>query len=46
MNANKNNLYTDLKFLTELRPFRNYQNHDSLAAVVSYIKLVFTDAGL
>ena len=46
MNANKNNLYTDLKFLTELRPFRNYQNHESLAAVVSYIKQVFTDAGL
>jgi len=46
MKADRNNLHADLKFLTELRPFRNYQNHESLATVVSYIKQVFTDDGL
>jgi Zn-dependent M28 family amino/carboxypeptidase len=44
--AIQNRLYSDVKFLTELRPFRNYQNLDSLKNVVHYIKTVFLQAGL
>lgn len=39
-------LYADVQFLTELRPFRNYLNAESLAKVVTYIKKEFTDAKL
>lgn len=46
MKANKERLYNDVKFLTELRPFRNYQNIESLETVCSYIKEVFITSGL
>jgi Zn-dependent M28 family amino/carboxypeptidase len=39
-------LYTDVQFLTELRPYRNYQNLESLAQVVSYISTEFEKSGL
>ncbi|MBK7691395.1 MAG: M28 family peptidase [Bacteroidetes bacterium] len=45
MNARKNRLYEDVKFLTELRPYRNYLNLTSLEKVSSYIKQVFIDSG-
>ena len=35
--AQQKRLYHDVLFLTELRPFRNYQNLDSLNRVVNYI---------
>ncbi len=41
-----NRLYTDVQFLTELRPYRNYQNLESLAEVVSYISNEFEKSGL
>jgi Zn-dependent M28 family amino/carboxypeptidase len=44
--ARPDRLYADVEFLTELRPYRNYLNSDSLAKVVNYIKAVFTDAQL
>ena len=46
MKAQKERLYNDVKFLTELRPYRNYLNLDSLAEVCRYIKNEFTKAGL
>lgn len=46
MKANTSRLYKDVKFLTELRPFRNYLNLASLAQVVDYIKNEFEKAGL
>jgi len=46
MKAQKNRLYSDVQFLTELRPYRNYQNLESLARVVEYVKGVFEKAGL
>jgi hypothetical protein len=46
MEAQKNRLYNDVKFLTDLRPYRNYLNLDSLAEVCLYIKEQFTKAGL
>jgi Zn-dependent M28 family amino/carboxypeptidase len=46
MKANTSRLYEDVRFLTELRPFRNYQNIASLAQVVDYIKNEFEQAGL
>ncbi|MEX0995825.1 MAG: M28 family peptidase [Flavobacteriaceae bacterium] len=45
MKAQKDRLYNDVLFLTELRPFRNYQNLQSLGLVVSYIKETFKNAG-
>lgn len=44
--ANTSRLFSDVKFLTELRPFRNYQNLDSLKQVVEYVKNEFIQAGL
>jgi hypothetical protein len=38
MHAQINRLYKDVEFLTELRPFRNYQNLESLAEVCDYVK--------
>ena len=38
MPANSEKLYSHVKFLTDLRPFRNYMNTDSLESVVSYLK--------
>ena len=46
MKANTSRLYDDVRFLTELRPFRNYQNLESLAQVVDYVKNEFEKAGL
>ena len=46
MKANTSNLYKYVQFLTELRPFRNYQNLESLAQVVDYVKIEFEKAGL
>lgn len=46
MKAQKNRLYTDVEFLTALRPFRNYENLDSLERVCDHIKAAFTTAGL
>ena len=46
MKAIKDRLYNDVKFLTELRPYRNYLNLDSLNKVVVHLKENFTHAGL
>jgi Zn-dependent M28 family amino/carboxypeptidase len=46
MNAQKSRLYEDVTFLTELIPYRNYLNLESLEKVCSYIKSAFSDAGL
>lgn len=46
MKAEKERMYEDVKFLTELRPYRNYQNKGSLQKVCEHIKQVFLDAGL
>jgi hypothetical protein len=46
MKAVKERLFDDVKFLTELRPFRNYRNTESLAKVVTYVKTVFEECGL
>lgn len=46
MNANRERLYKDVTFFTELRPFRNYQNPESLKACVDYITQEFKMAGL
>ena len=34
-------IYEDVKFLTEIRPYRNYKNIDTLNKVVDYIKNEF-----
>jgi len=39
-------LYTDVQFLTELRPYRNHENLASLAQVVTYISTEFEKSGL
>jgi hypothetical protein len=46
MKALNNRLYLDTKFLTELRPYRNYQNIGTLDKVVTYIKEVMIKSGL
>ena len=46
MEAQTNRLYNDVKFLTDLRPYRNYLNLDSLTEVCLYIKEQFTKAVL
>lgn len=46
MKAQQNRLYEDVKFLTELRPYRNYNNIESLEKVCSYIDKEFTNSGL
>jgi len=46
MNANKELLYQHVKFLTTLRPFRNYQNRESLEKVCHYLKGEFDKYGL
>ncbi|MBN8834891.1 MAG: peptidase M28 [Niastella sp. SCN 39-18] len=46
MKAQQNRLYEDVKFLTELRPYRNYNNLESLEKVCSYIDEEFTNSGL
>jgi len=44
--ANKDRLYKDVEFLTEIRPFRNYLNMESLNEASTYIKEVMTEAKL
>jgi hypothetical protein len=46
MSAQTSRLYDDVRFLTELRPFRNYRNLYSLAWAASHIRHVMRDAGL
>jgi len=46
MKAKKDRLYTDVQFLTEIRPYRNYLNLETLERVCSYIKKEFQEAGL
>ncbi len=46
MKAQTDRLYEDVKFLTGLRPYRNYRNPESLGKVCSYMKTAFINAGL
>jgi acetylornithine deacetylase/succinyl-diaminopimelate desuccinylase-like protein len=46
MNANRELLYQHVKFLTTLRPFRNYQNLESLEKVCHYLRGEFDKYGL
>jgi Zn-dependent M28 family amino/carboxypeptidase len=46
MNASQENLYRDVEFLTSLRPYRNYQQLESLNRVAQYIRQVFEELGL
>lgn len=39
-------IYEDVKFLTEIRPYRNYRNIDTLNKVADYIKNEFEKIGL
>lgn len=43
--AQTSRLYQDVQFLTELRPYRNFQNLDSLSRVGDYIRKEFGAAG-
>ena len=46
MDANKDLLYQHVEFLTTLRPFRNYQNLDSLEKVCDYLEREFSEYGM
>lgn len=46
MKAQKSRLYEDVRFLTELRPFRNHLNMESLGKVCSHILDQFSRSGL
>ncbi len=46
MTADRNLLYQHVKFLTELRPFRNHRNRDSLDQVCDYLQQAFGQYGL
>lgn len=46
MKASKDLLKKHVKFLTTLRPYRNYQNLDSLEAVCEYLRQEFESFGL
>jgi hypothetical protein len=46
MKASQQNLYNHVRFLTELRPFRNYLNLKSLQRVRDYINAEFQSYGL
>ncbi len=46
MNANRESLYQHVGFLTTLRPFRNYQNLESLEKVCRYLRGEFDKYGL
>ncbi len=46
MKANQDLLYQHVKFLTTLRPFRNYRNVKSLEKVCQYLKNEFEKYGL
>ena len=43
--AKTDRLYADVKFLTELRPFRNHRNLQSLEQVCEYIRTEFSRSG-
>jgi len=43
--ANKSRLYRDVEFLTGIRPYRNYQNLESLERVSQYITDEFVSSG-
>lgn len=45
MKAQIPRLYADVEFLTEIRPFRNYQNLEVLEKVCDYLKDAFAQAG-
>ncbi|MFT4152477.1 M28 family peptidase [Parafilimonas sp.] len=45
MPAQEKRMYTDVDFLTSLRPYRNFSNTGSLAKVVDYINDEFQKAG-
>ena len=38
-------MYRDVEFLTSIRPYRNYQNLEALAAASKYISDQFTSCG-
>ncbi|MCG8576252.1 MAG: M28 family peptidase [Flavobacteriales bacterium] len=46
MKASKDRLYKHVEFLTELRPFRNCWNFESLEKVCTYIKQEFNEIGV
>jgi|GEM_PF-3433856 len=46
MNANKDFLHQHVRFLTTLRPFRNYLNRASLEKVCHYLRREFEKHGL
>ena len=46
MNAQKQRLYDDVKFLTEIRPYRNHLNLEVLETVAAKIRSVFITSGL
>jgi Zn-dependent M28 family amino/carboxypeptidase len=46
MNASQDHLYQHVKFLTTLRPFRNYLNRASLEEVCQYLRREFEKNGL
>jgi len=46
MEANQDFLFQHVKFLTELRPFRNYQNRGTLERVYQYLRGAFAGYGL
>jgi hypothetical protein len=46
MKANKERLLANVSFLTNIRPYRNYKNPDSLEKAASYINEEFRKAGL
>lgn len=46
MKAQQTRLYNDVEFLTSLRPYRNFQNPDSLEKVCDHIRSAFSEAGL
>lgn len=46
MRSDREKLYQHVEFLTTLRPFRNYQNHESLAQVCRYLKSELESYGL
>lgn len=45
MKASKERLYSDVEFLTTIRPFRNYRNMQTLNKVCNYIRSEFEKAG-
>jgi len=44
--AQQTRIYSDVEFLTELRPFRNYRNLEALEKVCDYLKREIHEAGL